>query len=168
MRLLNAYTHGGIMFKKILVPVDGSELSARAAKTAIAIAKEQGASVLFVHATKPFLYPYAAEYPVYDTVSEKLYNERATQFAKSVFAEVKAVAAREAVNAESLAESAEHPDEFILRTVAEKNCDLIVIATHGRGAVSRLFMGSVTMRLLPRSPVPVLVYRDESMALSSG
>ena len=53
---------------------------------------------------------------------------------------------------------------LIEKTVHDKGCDTVVIATHGRGAVGRFVMGSVTSRLLPISSVPVLVYRDATMA----
>jgi nucleotide-binding universal stress UspA family protein len=153
------------MFKRILVPVDGSELSTRAARTAIALAKEQAASVVFLHVTKPFLYPYNAEIPVYDSTSEKLYNERVNLAAKDILDTVSNAAKSEGVAYESATESNEHADEAIAVAVNAHRCDLVVIATHGRGAVARFFMGSVTTRLLPRCSVPVLVYRDQSMVL---
>jgi nucleotide-binding universal stress UspA family protein len=153
------------MFKRILVPVDGSELSTRAARTAIALAKEQGATIVFLHVTKPFLYPYNAEIPVYDSTSEALYNERVAETAKNILNTVGEAATAEGVLYEVTTESNEHADEAIAITVNTQNCDLVVIATHGRGAVARFFMGSVTTRLLPRCAVPVLVYRDQSMVL---
>jgi nucleotide-binding universal stress UspA family protein len=153
------------MFKRILVPVDGSELSTRAARTAIALAKEQAASVVFLHVTKPFLYSYNAEVPVYDRTSEELYNERVNLAAKDILDTVSNAAKSEGVICESVIESNEHADEAIAISVNAQRCDLVVIATHGRGAVARFFMGSVTARLLPRCSVPVLVYRDQSMAL---
>ena len=55
------------------------------------------------------------------------------------------------------------PEVLIEETVKELGCDLVVIATHGRGAMARLVMGSVTTRLLAISPVPVLIYRDAAM-----
>jgi nucleotide-binding universal stress UspA family protein len=153
------------MFKKILVPVDGSELSTRAARTAMALAKEQDASIVFLHVTKPFLYPYNAEIPVYDTQSEKLYNERVAHAANDILNTVRDAAKADGIACESITESNEHADAAIAIVVNTHHCDLVVIATHGRGAVARFFMGSVTTRLLPGCPVPVLVYRDQSMVL---
>ncbi len=155
------------MFKRILVPVDGSELSTRAAKTAIALAKEQGATIVFLHVTRPFVYPYTAEIPVYDTTSEKLYNERVAATAKEILDAVDTVAAQSEIVTERVTDSREHADESIANTVRSYRCDLVVIATHGRGAVARLFMGSVTTRLLARCPVPILVYRDSSMVVTA-
>jgi nucleotide-binding universal stress UspA family protein len=53
------------------------------------------------------------------------------------------------------------PEQVIEKMTRNLGCDLIVIATHGRGAFGRFVMGSVTTRLLTISAVPVLVYRDQ-------
>jgi nucleotide-binding universal stress UspA family protein len=151
------------MFKRILVPVDGSELSTRAAKTAIALAKEQDATLVFLHVTMPYVPQYAGEIPMMDSTSEKLYEQRVAESAKDVLDTVEQVAKREGVRCERVIDSNGHPDESIAAMVLAHRCDLVVIATHGRGAVARFFMGSVTTRLLPRCSVPVLVYRDQSM-----
>jgi nucleotide-binding universal stress UspA family protein len=151
------------MFKRILVPVDGSELSTRAAKTAIALAKEQGATVMFLHVTMPYLPQYAGEIPMIDTTSEKLYEQRTAASANDILDTVERVAVAEGVACERVIDSNAHPDESVAAMTLVHRCDLVVIATHGRGAVARFFMGSVTTRLLPRCAVPVLVYRDQSM-----
>ena len=55
------------------------------------------------------------------------------------------------------------PEVLIEKTVKAMDCDLVVIATHGRGALGRLLMGSVTTSLLSILTVPVLIYRDGTM-----
>jgi nucleotide-binding universal stress UspA family protein len=151
------------MFKRILVPVDGSELSTRAAKTAIALAREQGATLVFLNVTMPYVPQYAGEIAMIDSTSEKLYDQRAAESAKNVLDAVEGAAKQAGVPCERLVDSNGHPDESIAKMVLAHGCDLVVIATHGRGAVARFLMGSVTTRLLPRCSVPVLVYRDQSM-----
>lgn len=151
------------MFKRILVPVDGSELSTRAAKTAMTLAREQGAALVLLHVTMPYVPQYAGEIAMVDSTSEKLYEERIAAGAKDILDTVESVAKREGVSTERVLESHAHPDEAIAKVVKAKQCDLVVIATHGRGAVARFFMGSVTTRLLTRCSVPILVYRDQSM-----
>ena len=54
------------MFKKILIPVDGSDLSTRAAGAGIQLAKELNAAVVFVNATAPYIMPYAADVALMD------------------------------------------------------------------------------------------------------
>ncbi len=151
------------MFKRILVPIDGSELSTRAAKTAIALAKEQGATLVFLHVTTPYVPQYAGEVAMIDTTSEKLYEQRVAESAKDILDAVERAATAQGVASERVVDSHGHPDESIAAMVLVHRCDLVVIATHGRGAVARFLMGSVTTRLLPRCSVPVLVYRDQSM-----
>jgi nucleotide-binding universal stress UspA family protein len=151
------------MFKRILVPVDGSELSTRAAKTAMTLAREHGASLVLLHVTLPYVPQYAGEIAMVDSTSEKLYDERIGVSAKQILDTVEGVARAEGIATERALESHAHPDEAIAKVVKAKHCDLVVIATHGRGAVARFFMGSVTTRLLTRCSVPILVYRDESM-----
>ena len=52
-----------------------------------------------------------------------------------------------------------NPAEVILEVSKEKNCDLIVMGTHGRGALADVVMGSTARRVVRRSPTPVLVVR---------
>jgi nucleotide-binding universal stress UspA family protein len=151
------------MFKRILVPVDGSELSTRAAKTAIGLAKEQGATLVFIHVTAPYVPQYAGEVPMMDSTSEALYEQRVAESAEVILDTVERAAKAEGVSYERVIDSNGHPNESIAAMALVHRCDLVVIATHGRGTVARFLMGSVTTRLLPRSSVPVLVYRDQSM-----
>ena len=51
------------------------------------------------------------------------------------------------------------PHEGIVSTASDRGCDLILMASHGRGALSSLLTGSVTLKVLATSKVPVLVYR---------
>ena len=52
-----------------------------------------------------------------------------------------------------------NPVEMILNVAKEKNCDLIIMGTHGRGALADAVMGSTARRVIRRSPTPVLVVR---------
>jgi len=51
------------------------------------------------------------------------------------------------------------PDQGIIDTARKKKCDVIFMATHGRGKVATLILGSVTQKVLTQSKIPVLVYR---------
>ncbi|MBL8309405.1 MAG: universal stress protein [Burkholderiales bacterium] len=151
------------MFKKVLIPVDGSDLALRAAATGVQLAKEVNAQVVFLHAMAPYIAPYAAEISMVDDKAQAMFEQSVTAGSNKVLADAKKLADAAGVVSESVHAVASRPESFIDKTVREKNCDLVVIATHGRGAVGRFVMGSVTTRLLPISSVPVLVYRDETM-----
>lgn len=151
------------MFKKILIPVDGSELALRAAATGVQLAKEVGAHVVFLHAMAPYIVPYAAEISMVDDRAQAAFEKSVSEASTRILADAKKVADGAGVSAEVVHAVSSRPEMFIDKTVREMGCDLVVIATHGRGAVGRFVMGSVTTRLLPISSVPVLVYRDATM-----
>lgn len=151
------------MFKKILIPIDGSELALKAVATGVKLASEVDAQVVFLHAMAPYIAPYAAEVAMMDSKTQELFERSISEDSKKILADAKRIADAASVASESVSAVSSRAETLIEKTVNEMGCDLIVIATHGRGAVGRFVMGSVTTRLLPISPVPVLVYRDASM-----
>jgi nucleotide-binding universal stress UspA family protein len=150
------------MFKKILIPIDGSELALRAAAMGVNLAKEGNGEVVFLHAIVPYIPPYTAEYDI-DGRASALIEKAASEASKDMLKVAEDIAKAAGVKSSSVAEVLSRPEVLIDKTVKKLGCDLIVIATHGRGAVGRFFMGSVTTRLLPVASVPVLVYRDQNM-----
>lgn len=151
------------MFKRILIPIDGSELALRAATTGISLAKEVGAEVVLLHAQAPYIAPYAAEVAMIDTKAQAAFEKAITEGSEALLAQAKKVAMDKGVTVQTVHGVSSRPEQLIEKTAKDKGCDLVVLATHGRGAVGRFVMGSVTSRLLPISSVPVLVYRDASM-----
>jgi nucleotide-binding universal stress UspA family protein len=151
------------MFKKILIPVDGSDLALKAAATGVKLAKDVGAKVVFLHAMAPYIAPYAAEISMVDDKTQAMFEKSIKDASAEILANAKKLADAAGVSSHAINAVSSRAETFIEKTVRDENCDLIVIATHGRGAVGRFVMGSVTTRLLPVSPVPVLVYRDATM-----
>lgn len=151
------------MFKKILIPVDGSDLALKAAETGVKLASEVGAAVVFLHAMAPYIAPYAAEIAMVDDKTQLMFEKSIADASMRILDAAKKIADAADVASEAVTAVNSRAEVFIAKTVKDRGCDLVVIATHGRGAVGRFVMGSVTTRLLPISPVPVLVYRDESM-----
>lgn len=144
------------MYRKILVPTDGSELSARAVQAAAALAKLSGAHLETLSVKEPF--PYSAISEMQPAPPQEFYDaqERAAQ------ARVRAAqeAARaQGVKAEGATVEALHPWEAILDHVKASGNDLIVMASHGRRGISALLLGSETQKVLTHSAVPVLVIR---------
>jgi nucleotide-binding universal stress UspA family protein len=151
------------MFKKILIPIDGSELALRAAGMGVSLAKSISAEVVFLHAIVPYMPPYTAEYD-FDGRATALIEKAASEASAEMLKAAEDVANRAGVKSSCMSEIISRPELLIDNTVKKVGCDLVVIATHGRGAVGRFLMGSVTTRLLPIASVPVLVYRDQNMA----
>lgn len=148
------------MFKKILIPTDGSALSAQAANAGVIFAKSTGAEVVALFVGQPFAATIgfdgmAAAYAITDEDYEKASAEQAKKFLKSVMdrAETAGVkATSEAVTNFNVADG-------IIDAYNTHKCDLIFMGSHGRSGLSRLLLGSVTAKVLSLAPGPVLVYR---------
>jgi nucleotide-binding universal stress UspA family protein len=151
------------MFKKILIPVDGSDLALKAASTAVKLAKEVSAEVVFLHSMAPYIAPYAADVALMDSKTQAMFEKNIADDSAQILSNASKIADAADVVCQSVSAVSSRPEVLIESTVKEKGCDLIVLATHGRGAIGRFVMGSVTTRLLPISPVPVLIYRDATM-----
>ena len=144
------------MYKRILVPTDGSDITAKAVSTAVALAKLCGASLVTLCVKEPF--PYSAISEMQPVPPQEFYDAQE----KIAVARVKAVL--DAANAaglpcEGATLEALHPWEAILETAKTKGCDLVVMASHGRRGMAALLIGSETSRVLTHSPLPVLVVK---------
>ncbi|MES2958421.1 MAG: universal stress protein [Pseudomonadota bacterium] len=144
------------MFKRILVPTDGSDITAKAVQTAITLAKEQGASLSTISVKEPF--PYSAISEMQPVPPQEFYDAQERIAAARVKDVVDAAgAAGVACNGHSV--EALHPWEAILDHAKAQQCDLVVMASHGRRGVAALLLGSETSRVLTHSEIPVLVVK---------
>lgn len=144
------------MYQRILVPTDGSDITAKAVDTAVNLAKHLGARLLTISVKEPF--PYSAISEMQPTPPQEFYDAQeriATARVKGVAD--KAMAAGVACEAHTV--EALHPWEAIVEHANAKGCDLIVMASHGRRGVAALLLGSETQRVLIHSKVPVLIVR---------
>jgi nucleotide-binding universal stress UspA family protein len=144
------------MFKRILVPTDGSEITTKAAQTALALAKLHGASVYAISVKEPF--PYSAISEMQPVPPQEFYDAQERIAASRVKAVADAaVAAGVVCNGHTV--EALHAWEAILDHAKAQNCDLIVMASHGRRGMAAMLLGSETSRVLTHSPIPVLVIK---------
>ncbi len=144
------------MFKRIFVPTDGSDITAKAVSTAVALAKLSGASLVTLCVKEPF--PYSAISEMQPVPPQEFYDAQERIAAGRVQA-VLAAAAAAGVAAEGATVEALHPWEAILVTAKQKGCDVIVMASHGRRGMAALLIGSETSRVLTHSQLPVLVVK---------
>ncbi len=145
------------LYKKILVPVDGSATSVRGLREAARLAKSQNASVVLMHVVDEFMAysnPEAAYFAA-DVAKAMLAD------GQRILAKAKAQAQALGVKAKSvLLERVGGPAaNAIVREAKREGCDLIVIGTHGRRGVRRLVLGSDAELVVRNSPVPVLLVR---------
>ena len=144
------------MYQRILVPTDGSEITAKAVSTAVALAKLSGASLATLCVKEPF--PYSAISEMQPVPPQEFYDAQERIAASRVKAVMEAAAAA-GVACEGATVEALHPWEAILDMAKQKGCDLIVMASHGRRGMAALLIGSETSRVLTHSPLPVLVVK---------
>jgi nucleotide-binding universal stress UspA family protein len=144
------------MYKHILIPTDGSELSKKAIEHGLEMAKQLGAKVTAMSVRVPF-YAIAVE-----GVSIPVPQETQKEIVAQVQRDLDAIAGQAkaaGVTCDTVQIENAQPWAGIIDTAGERGCDLIVMASHGRRGVSALLLGSETQKVLTHSKVPVLVYR---------
>lgn len=147
------------MFKHILIPTDGSPVSGKAVKAAIAFAKENGARVTGYHCVHPAPpATYGDGYVVSKQIIEE-FEHRSAEAAKKHMGTLARAARKAGVEFEPLVETTPTPYEGIVAAASKRRCDLIFMATHGYRGLTRLALGSVAEKVTRLSKVPVLVYR---------
>ena len=144
------------MFKRILVPTDGSDITAKAVDTSIALAKSVGAKLYTISVKEPF--PYSAISEMQPTPPQEFFDAQERIAAQRV-QKVSELCAAAEVPCQAHTVEALHPWEAIIDHAKRMECDLLVMASHGRRGVSALLLGSETQKVLTHSKVPVLVVR---------
>lgn len=146
------------MFKGILVPTDGSDLSMVAARKAIDFAKSIQASVFAFHNVPMF-----AGAPGGSGVVSFTTTHDAEAAARPYLTTLEAYAKGAGVACQSLCVFHDSTYHAIIAAAQEHECDLIFMGSHGRGPVGNLLIGSVTQKVLSHSDIPVLVYRNHKI-----
>lgn len=145
------------MFRKILIPTDGSEASARAIGMGVTLAKEEGALVIGMHVMPDMpIYAYQAEI-LEDTFDHFYASTQST--ADGILGVLKAAAAADGVKYEQICVRGSEPWRAILDAAHAQGCDLIVMASQGRKGIEKLVLGSETQKVLIHGKTPVLVVR---------
>jgi nucleotide-binding universal stress UspA family protein len=150
-----------IQMQTILLPTDGSECSAKAAKYALSFAKQYGARIVALHVIDQRWEEQsrAVLTEMGQDLTQKIragYEEEA----RRIVAEVAAAAAQAGIPAEARIASG-IPYEEIVRTGGDVSADVIIMGTHGRTGMSHLFLGSVTEKVIRRASCPVLTVRPQ-------
>ena len=144
------------MFKRILFPTDGSDITNKAMQTALSLARLSGAEIKTLAVKEPF--PYSAVSEMQPVPPQEFFDAQERVAAARVKA-VTAAAEAAGVPCQGHTLEALHPWEAILDHAKAQDCDLIVMASHGRRGVTALLLGSETSRVLTHTELPVLVVR---------
>ena len=145
------------MYKHILLPTDGSELSATAVRDGIQFAKEIGARVTALHVTPPF-HPIEMTPSAFTAHAEE-HEAKSKESAHRALDAVTTAARQAGVSCTIEHRVSYSPYEAIIALAGEAGCDLIFMASHGRRGVAALLLGSETSKVLTHSKIPVLVTR---------
>ncbi len=147
------------MYSHLLVPIDGSELSQHAVASGIALARKLGARVTgFVAEPMAPLPTGSSGLNAYLDKAEE-HRTRTEAHARALLAKFHTEAEAAGVPFDGHFKRTEAVDDAIVEAAEVYGCDLVVMATHGRGAFGELLFGSHTKNVLSRSKLPVLVLR---------
>lgn len=144
------------MYKRILIPTDGSERSLKAVEGAARFAKPLGATLVIMTVIEPYSYTNLAEYR---PESIEQYDERVTAEAEERLAEAKKIADAAGVEDKTVMVKSFSPAEAIIEQAEKNGCDIIFMASHGRKGIAAVLLGSETQKVLTHSRFPVMVYR---------
>lgn len=141
------------MYKHILLPTDGSELSERAVKSGVELAKALGAKVTGLYVI--------VESRVAAGIGKAMRGEDQSgrEAAEDYLRVISDQAKRAGVQHEVFHVTGDSPWEEIINAAGAKGCDLVFMASHGRRGVAGLLLGSQTTLVLTHSKLPVLVCR---------
>ena len=147
------------MYATILLSTDGSDVARKGVKHGIALAKALNAKVTVITVTEPLPVGQRRGHAVWIPPQEMFDSFEAASKARAgeILDEVRAMAERIGISAELLHVPNAHPATAIIDTAKSRGCELIVMASHGRRGLRKLFLGSQTSEVLLNGSVPVLV-----------
>jgi nucleotide-binding universal stress UspA family protein len=145
------------MFKKILLPTDGSTLAAQATRTAVQLAKSQNAEIVGVYVIDPFPYIGIGDA---SAVGLQAYLTEAKSAATQALDALKLACTADGVPFVGDTIERNVVYEGIIETAETEGCDLIVMGSHGRQGVKALILGSVAQKVLTHAKVPVLIVKS--------
>lgn len=147
------------MYKRILVPVDGSETSNKALVTALQLAKDAGGHVRLIHVVEELAY--LSGYEQFGGYSDDLFKVMRENGTK-VLDDGLAIAQAAGVEADKMLfdDFGGRLAELVADAAKQWNADLIVVGTHGRRGVGRVLLGSGAEQIIRLAPVPILVVRS--------
>jgi len=149
------------MFRHVLVPIDGSDLSKAAVKHAVCFAKDVKGRVTFLYVMKDYhvsaLHSEQDEENI-DPIAPNDFTDAMRTHADRILQSARAEAEADGVQVDSIAVTHDEPHKAIIEVALKRNADVIFMASHSRRGLANLLLGSVTQKELSNSKIPVLVY----------
>ena len=147
------------MYQRILVPTDGSPLSRKAMRSAVALAAALGAELVALNVVPR--YPLSLVEGALEVIPRdaKRIEKEWEAHGQALADDVGRAAEKAGVKARAITVRSNLVAEAILAAARKNKCDLVVMASHGRKGIKRLLLGSETLHVLTHGEVPVLVLR---------
>jgi nucleotide-binding universal stress UspA family protein len=147
------------MFKNILVPTDGSALSRKAAKQAVALAKAVRGRITALHVAPPYNMYITEDYVPVNYTFRKDYVATTKKAAQQYLSAVQKMARAAGVRCQGVYVTDDFPAQAIVRAARRYKCNAILMASHGRRGLNKVLLGSETQKVLASAKVPVIVVR---------
>jgi len=144
------------MYKKILVPLDGSELAKMALDQAEKLAKAFDAEIILFQVV-PFMPIYGSPELVTPLIVDEKQKEAAEKYLANLSGELK----KRDLRVAAMVRTGQQVAVEIIDFAKEVGADLIIMCTHGRSGISRWVMGSVALKVLTRAETPILLIRSK-------
>jgi nucleotide-binding universal stress UspA family protein len=144
------------MYKKILVPLDGSELAKKGLEEAKKLAQIFGADIILFQVV-PFMPIYGSPELVTPLIVDEKQKEAAEKYLVTLTEELK----EKGFKVTSTVKTGQQVALEIIDFAKESGVDLIVMCTHGRSGITRWVLGSVTLKVLTRAETPILLIRSK-------
>jgi len=150
------------MYKHILISTDGSKLALKGGRAGVGLARSLGARVTAVYVAPVYLPPMYSEAMIYAVpggVSAKVWKQQIAAVSAKALGAIEREARKAGVPFAGTCVTDAQPWAGILRAARTRRCDAIAMASHGRGGIGGLLLGSETARVLAHSKIPVIVIR---------
>ena len=147
------------MYRRILIPTDGSDVARKAVGAGIALAKALGASVVGYYAVEPIEDIFVHGGASVRQANAKTIERGLREAGERYLAEIREAATSAGVACDTVMTSPAEAYQGIIAAARDGRCDLVCIGSHGRGGVASVILGSVAQKVLSRSKIPVLVCR---------
>ncbi len=147
------------MYKRILVPVDGNELTDRAIASSIDLARQLGAAITGFVAEPLLPVPPGPRSQAIFEEDVREHDQMTAAHAQQVLDKFAAAATAAGVSFEGYHDQVPRVDRAIIEAAESRGCDMILMVTHGRGAFGEFLFGSQTKAVLAGCRLPLLVVR---------
>jgi nucleotide-binding universal stress UspA family protein len=144
------------MYKKILVPLDGSELAKTALDQAEKLARAFDAEIILFQVV-PFMPIYGSPELVTPLIVDEKQKEAAEKYLATLIEELK----KKGLKVTAMVRTGQQVAVEIIDFAKESGADLIVMCTHGRSGISRWVLGSIALKVLTRAETPILLIRSK-------